>query len=70
MKDEGGKKGNNYPAGLLPAGCICLFACVRSYFNSDVQFGQRVALMGIMLKQCGHSFMTGSATGSGFFILF
>ena len=67
MKEE---KRNNYPAGNKPAGYIYLFYKSRSYFNSDVQCGQRVALMEMMLKQCGHSFMTGSATGSGFFILF
>jgi len=32
-----------------------------------VQFGQRVALIGMVVKQCGHSFVVGSAgAGCGF----
>jgi len=31
------------------------------YFSSEVQFGQRVALMGIVLKHRGHSLVLGAA---------
>jgi len=34
------------------------------YLISDVQCGQRVALIGMIVKQCGHSFVVGSA-GAG-----
>ena len=40
------------------------------YFNSDVQFGQRVALMEIVLKQYGQSLVVGSAGAGAFFNLF
>jgi hypothetical protein len=39
------------------------------YYSSEVQFGQRVALIGISVKQCGQLLMAGSiagATGTGF----
>src|SRR5690242_20636182 len=39
------------------------------YFISDVQFGQRVALIGMTLKQYGQSFVVGSAGGGAFFRL-
>ena len=39
-------------------------------FNSDVQFGQRVALMGIAVKQNEHSFVEGSGAGGSFLTLF
>ncbi len=38
-------------------------------FNSDVQFGQRVALMEMVLMQCGHSLVVGSAGAGAFFML-
>jgi hypothetical protein len=44
------------------------------YFNSEAQFGQRVALIAIVLNQCGHSFVIGPAgaagAGASFFMLF
>ncbi len=38
-------------------------------FQFRVQLGQRVALMGMTVKQCGHSLVVGSATsGCGLFL--
>ncbi len=37
---------------------------------SDVQCGQRVAFIGIVIEQYGQSFETGAAAGLGRFILF
>jgi hypothetical protein len=36
---------------------FCAFGLVLSYplFNSDVHIGQRMALIGMVEKQCGHS---------------
>lgn len=33
----------------------------RYFASGEVQFGQRVALMGIWVKQKGHSFVVGAA---------
>ena len=62
------------PAGLMrfdfkPAGHVYVCTCIRFYFNSDVQFGQRFALIEIALKQYGQSFVVGSVTRTGFFSL-
>ena len=40
------------------------FSLFPFFYNSDVQFGQRVALMEIVVKQCGQSLVMGSAAGA------
>ena len=37
----------------------------KIYFNSEVQLGQRVALMEMVVKQWGQSLVVGSAAGAG-----
>ena len=39
-------------------------------FSSEVQFGQRFALMGIIVKQKGHSLVTGGGASSSLVSLF
>ncbi len=47
---------------------IYLSTCFLAYLISEVQCGQRVALIGMVVKQCGHSLVVGTAgVGSGFF---
>ena len=41
-----------------------LFSLFSFFYSSDVQFGQRVALMEIVVKQCGQSLVMGSAAGA------
>jgi hypothetical protein len=42
------------------------FECLPvTYFTSEVQCGQRVALIGIVEKQRGHSLVVGSAGAAG-----
>ena len=53
--------------------CACgidyLTIRLRNYLpNSDVQCGQRVALIGMVVKQCGHSLVVGSAGGGAFLV--
>src|SRR5579871_3869796 len=45
---------------------IWIFRLCRDYaaLNSEVQCGQRVALMGIVEAQYGHSFVVGAAAGA------
>jgi hypothetical protein len=43
---------------------------VAVWVNSLVQCGQRVALIGIVIAQAGHSFETGPPAGDGLFNLF
>lgn len=40
------------------------------HFNSEVQLGQRTALIGMIEKQKGHSFVTGTVGGVCRFSLF
>ena len=48
----------------LPPPEFCL-PFLYIYLSSEVQLGQRVALIEMVLKQCGHSFVVGSAAGAG-----
>ena len=65
--------GDSFGSVILPAetnlvgyGASAWPACESSL----VQWGQRVALIGIVIAQAGHSFETGAAVGVGRFILF
>jgi len=40
------------------------------HFSSDVQWAQRVALIGMADKQCGQSLVVGAGADAGFFIAF
>ena len=43
---------------------VILYCAVYFAFRSEVQLGQRIAFIGILEKQYGHSFVVGAAAGA------
>src|SRR5512146_1103947 len=55
--------------GQLRSGRVILVPCPYADLSSEVQWPHRVALIGIVDRQCGHSLVVGTAAGASSFFL-